>query len=171
MNRTATWRCSQAGPSRTVTCSDATGTSANTPGAPVGASAESDHHTSTMSLISTQLTRPGGRRGRGRPRRPTGHGGLNSLRGRSIFVYALGMGGDEVSSEQIQVWVEEAEAGYDIEALKRRGRGRPGRGVEPMQVVAVRLTADEIAALDAMAARDHISTSEAIRRALAAFAA
>lgn len=76
-----------------------------------------------------------------------------------------------VSEAQIQEWADEAEAGYDVEELKRRGRGRPGRGAEPMQVVAVRLTAEEIAALDAAAERDHISRSEAIRRALADFAA
>lgn len=81
------------------------------------------------------------------------------------------MGKDEVSEAQIEAWTAEAEAGYDVEALKRRGRGRPGRGAEPMQVVAVRLSADEIAALDAIAARDHVSRSEAIRRALAKFAA
>jgi hypothetical protein len=49
-----------------------------------------------------------------------------------------------VSDEQIQQWANEAEAGYDIDVLKRRGRGRPGRGAEPMQVVAVRLTAEEL---------------------------
>ena len=76
-----------------------------------------------------------------------------------------------VSEEQIQKWADQAEAGYDVEELKRRGRGRPGRGAEPMQVVAVRLTADELAALDDMAEREHISRSEAIRRALADFAA
>lgn len=81
------------------------------------------------------------------------------------------MGENEVSEEKIQAWVDEAQAGFDVEALKRRGRGRPGRGAEPMQVVAVRLTADELAALDAVAERDHVSRSEAIRRALAAFAA
>ncbi|MGA8995468.1 MAG: ribbon-helix-helix protein, CopG family [Nocardioidaceae bacterium] len=68
-----------------------------------------------------------------------------------------------VSDEQIQQWADEAEAGYDVEELKRRGRGRPGRGAEPMQVVAVRLTAEELAAVDAIAERDHISRSEAIR--------
>ncbi|MGL5910089.1 MAG: antitoxin, partial [Phycicoccus sp.] len=47
-----------------------------------------------------------------------------------------------VSDEQIQQWADEAERGYDVEELKRRGRGRPGRGAEPMQVVAVRLTAE-----------------------------
>lgn len=76
-----------------------------------------------------------------------------------------------VTEEQIKQWADEAEAGYDVEQLKRRGRGRPGRGAEPMQVVAVRLTAEEIAALDAIAEREHVSRSEAIRRALADFAA
>ncbi|TRW45318.1 CopG family transcriptional regulator [Georgenia yuyongxinii] len=76
-----------------------------------------------------------------------------------------------VADEQIQKWADEAEAGYDVEELKRRGRGRPGRGAEPMQVVAVRLTAEEIAAVDKLAQREHVSRSEAIRRALAAFAA
>lgn len=77
----------------------------------------------------------------------------------------------EISEEQIQAWVAEAEAGYDVAELKRRGRGRPGRGAEPMQVVAVRLSMDEIAALDVIAARNHMSRSEALRQALAQFAA
>ena len=80
-------------------------------------------------------------------------------------------GDDRVTGEQIQKWADEAEAGYDGEELKRRGRGRPGRGAEPMQVIAVRLTAEEIAALDAYAALEHLSRSEAIRRALAGYAA
>ena len=76
-----------------------------------------------------------------------------------------------MSDEQIQKWAEEADAGYDVEELKRRGRGRPGRGAEPTQVIAVRLTAEELAALDEYAAREHWSRSEAIRRALAGYAA
>ena len=75
------------------------------------------------------------------------------------------------TEEQIEQWAAEAEAGYDVEELRGRGRGRPGRGAEPMQVVAVRLTAEEIAALDTVAEREHLSRSEAIRRALANFAA
>lgn len=75
------------------------------------------------------------------------------------------------TEEQIQKWADEAEAGYDVEELKRRGRGRPGRGAEPMQVVAVRLTAAELEALDAVAAKKHMSRSEAIRAALADYAA
>ena len=82
------------------------------------------------------------------------------------------MAGDSsVTDAQIQKWADEAEAGYDVEELKRRGRGRPGRGAEPMQVIAVRLTAEEVATLDASAAREHLSRSEAIRRALANYAA
>ena len=81
------------------------------------------------------------------------------------------MRADEISEAQIRAWVDEAEAGYDVEALRRRGRGRPGRGAEPMQVVAVRLSADEVAALDAIAARERVTRSEVIRRALTQFAA
>jgi hypothetical protein len=71
------------------------------------------------------------------------------------------------SEEQIQQWADEAEAGYNVDDLKRRRRGRPGRGAEPMQVVAVRLTAEELDALDEAAAKKHLSRSEMIRAALA----
>lgn len=84
-----------------------------------------------------------------------------------VSLYDLGV----VSDEQIQKWAEEADAGYDVAELKRRGRGRPGRGAEPAQVVAVRLTAEELEALDAAAKRHDLSRSEAIRAALAHFAA
>ena len=79
--------------------------------------------------------------------------------------------GQPVSDEQIAAWAAEAEAGYDVAALKKRGRGRPGRGAEPSQVVALRLTADEIALLDARAAREGKSRSEIIREALTSSAA
>ncbi len=74
---------------------------------------------------------------------------------------------DVVSEEQIQQWADEAEAGYNVDDLKRRGRGRPGRGAEPMQVVTVRLTAEELDALDEAAAKQDMSRSEMIRVALA----
>ncbi len=76
-----------------------------------------------------------------------------------------------VSEEQIQEWADDAEAGYDVDELKCRGRGRPGRGAEPMQVVAVRLTCEELDALDVAAAKNDMSRSETIRAALAHFAA
>jgi len=75
--------------------------------------------------------------------------------------------GVPVTEEQITAWVAEAEAGYDVDVLKRRGRGRPGRGSEPSQVVALRLTAHEIADLDARAEVEGKSRSEVIREALA----
>lgn len=79
--------------------------------------------------------------------------------------------GVPVTEQQISEWAAEAEAGYDVDALKRRGRGRPGRGADPSQVVALRLTSEELAALDARAARAHKTRSELIREALAAYAA
>lgn len=79
--------------------------------------------------------------------------------------------GVPVTEEQIAAWAAEADAGYDVQELKRRGRGRPGRGAEPSQVVALRLTAAELAELDARAAREGKSRSEVIREALAASAA
>lgn len=75
-----------------------------------------------------------------------------------------------VTEEQIASWAAEAEAGYDVQELRKRGRGRPGRGAEPSQVVTLRLTATELAAIDARAARESKSRSEVIREALAASA-
>ncbi|WP_244960217.1 ribbon-helix-helix protein, CopG family [Actinomyces faecalis] len=71
-----------------------------------------------------------------------------------------------MTDEQLQAWTAEAEAGYDVAALKRRGRGRPGRGASPSQVIAVRLIDDEIEILDRMAATQNLTRSEALRRAL-----
>lgn len=79
--------------------------------------------------------------------------------------------GVAVTEEQIASWAAEAAAGYDIRELRQRGRGRPGRGAEPSQVVTLRLTLAELAAIDARAARDGKSRSEVIREALAASAA
>lgn len=75
--------------------------------------------------------------------------------------------GAPVTEEQILEWANEAERGFDVAVLKKRGRGRPGRGAEPSQVVALRLTASEIAALDARAEREGKSRSQVIRDALA----
>lgn len=77
------------------------------------------------------------------------------------------MAGDE----QIRRWADEAERGYDAGELARRGRGRPGRGAEPARVVAVRLTKEELQSLDRIAAREHISRSQVIRRGLAQLSA
>ena len=78
--------------------------------------------------------------------------------------------GQPVTEEQIAAWADEAERGYDVAALKKRGRGRPGRGAMPTQVVALRLTTDELAAIDARAERERKTRSETIRDALTVYA-
>ena len=72
----------------------------------------------------------------------------------------------KVTEEQIAAWVDEAEKGYDVNALKKRGRGRPGRGSEPSQVIAVRLTPEELKQLDRKAAEQNMTRSEFIRKSL-----
>lgn len=71
--------------------------------------------------------------------------------------------GAPVTDEQIAAWAAEAESGYDVTALKKRGRGRPGRGVGSSQVIAVRFTADELAQIDKMAASERLTRSALIR--------
>ena len=72
----------------------------------------------------------------------------------------------KATEHQIDAWVSEAEAGYDVEALKKRGRGRPG--AQPSQVIAVRLTAEELKIVDSNADDLGISRSEFIRHAIQA---
>ena len=75
--------------------------------------------------------------------------------------------GVPVTEEQITAWAAEADAGYDVNKLKDRGRGRPSRGAEPSQVVALRLIPNELAAIDARAVSESKTRSEAIRDELA----
>ena len=77
--------------------------------------------------------------------------------------------GQEISEKQVDAWVDEAEEGYDIEKL--RSRGRVGRGAVPSVVIPVRFTDAELAAVIAKAERNNLNRSEAIREAVAAWAA
>jgi len=79
--------------------------------------------------------------------------------------------GKPVTDAQIQAWSREAEVGFNIPALKKRGRGRPGRAAESSQVVSLRFTADELALIDARARREKKSRSQAIREAVLAHSA
>jgi predicted HicB family RNase H-like nuclease len=74
-------------------------------------------------------------------------------------------GGKDVTEEDIDRMVREAEAGYDVEAILRR-RGRPAMGSGPAAVVPVRCDPELRAALEARAKQDGSSISEVIRRAL-----
>lgn len=76
--------------------------------------------------------------------------------------------GKEVSEAQIDEWVAEAEAGYDVDKLRARW-GRAPRGNTAAQVIPVRLTAEELAAVMARAEREGLNRSEAIRAALEAW--
>ncbi len=79
------------------------------------------------------------------------------------------MRGQGVSDEQIQAWADEAEAGYDVSPLRRRGRPTVGDG--PGTVVTVRLDASMLAALHKRAQAEGLTNrSEAIREAVRAWA-
>ena len=78
------------------------------------------------------------------------------------------IGGKDVSESQIDEWVSEAEAGYDVDELRTRW-GRAPRGASAAQVIPVRLTDDELAAVMARAKREGLNRSEAIRAALDAW--
>ena len=77
--------------------------------------------------------------------------------------------GKPVSERDIQDWADEAERGYDVGRLRKRGRKPTGDG--PGQVVPVRIDATLLAALGERADRDHVSRSEAIRAAIRAYVA
>jgi hypothetical protein len=72
-----------------------------------------------------------------------------------------------VTEKQIATWTNEGGAVGESPA---RGPGRPGRGSQPSQVIAVRLTLEEIAAVDERARRPGKSRSDVIRDALVASA-
>jgi hypothetical protein len=76
--------------------------------------------------------------------------------------------GVPVTDELVDRLAREAEAGYDVTALRRRG-GRPPRGSGPADVVPVRLEPELRAALAARAQADHTNASEVIRQALRAW--
>jgi hypothetical protein len=92
--------------------------------------------------------------------------------GFQYYVYRVDervINGQPITEEQVDAWVAEAEAGYDVEVLRKRGR--PGRGAAPGQVIAVRLTEEEMASLASKAEAAHLNRSEAIRAALQAWCA
>ena len=77
--------------------------------------------------------------------------------------------GKPVTEQDIKDWASEAELGYDVDRLRRRGRKPLGDG--PAQVVPVRIDDALLAAVVERAERDHVSRSEAIRAAIRAYVA
>lgn len=72
-----------------------------------------------------------------------------------------------ITEEQIRAWADDAEHGFDVEALRRRGRPRLGDG--PSTVIPVRMDDDLLEALNEKAEQDGVSRSEAIREAVRAW--
>ena len=77
--------------------------------------------------------------------------------------------GVPVTDEMIQKWADEAERGYDVEVLKKRGRRPLGDGAA--RIVPVRMDDSLVAAVDQRAEKDGTSRSEIIRSAVRAFVA
>jgi len=77
--------------------------------------------------------------------------------------------GKVLTDADIEAMADEAERGYDVEALKSRRRGRPMLGTAPAEVVPVRLDPDLRQAVEARAQAEHKTTSEIIREALRRF--
>ena len=74
-----------------------------------------------------------------------------------------------VTDDVIQEWADEAERGYDVSQLRKRGRKPMGDG--PARVVPVRVDDTLLSALDQRAEHDHVSRSELIRAAIRAYVA
>jgi hypothetical protein len=75
--------------------------------------------------------------------------------------------GTPITDEMVQAMADEAERGYDVdEILRSRRGGRPPMGSAASTVESVRLDPELKRDLLLRAAEDHITVSEAIRRAI-----
>lgn len=74
--------------------------------------------------------------------------------------------GVPLTDEIVERFADEAEQGYDVEEILRRRSGRPSMGSGVSSVESVRLDPELKRDLLLRAAEEHISVSEAIRRAL-----
>jgi hypothetical protein len=74
--------------------------------------------------------------------------------------------GTPITDQMVEEMADEAEHGYDVEEILRRRGGRPSMGSAASSVESVRLDPELKRDLLLRAAQDHISVSEAIRRAI-----
>ena len=72
--------------------------------------------------------------------------------------------GEVVDDDRIQSWADEAERGYPLDRLRKRGR--PAMGEGPSTVIQVRVEGDLLEALTRRAEREHVNRSEAVRAAI-----
>jgi len=74
--------------------------------------------------------------------------------------------GKPITDEMVEALADEAEAGYDVEEILRRRRGRPTMGSSAASAESVRLDPELKRDLILRAAQEHISVSEVIRQAV-----
>jgi hypothetical protein len=74
--------------------------------------------------------------------------------------------GTLITEELVEKLSQEAEAGYNVDEILRRRRGRPPMGSGPASVESVRLDPELREALTRRARADNESASSVIRRAL-----
>lgn len=74
--------------------------------------------------------------------------------------------GTPITDAMVEAMADEAERGYDVEAILRRRGGRPPMGSAAASVESVRLEPELKRDLLLRAVEEHISVSEVIRRAL-----
>lgn len=74
--------------------------------------------------------------------------------------------GTPITDETVESFADEAERGYDVPRIARRQPGRPAMGEAPASVESVRLDPELKRDLILRAAREQVSVSEVIRRAL-----
>lgn len=74
--------------------------------------------------------------------------------------------GTLITEELVERLSREAEAGYDVDEILERRRGRPRMGSKPATVESVRLDPELRDALGRRARQDGESTSSVIRKAL-----
>lgn len=74
--------------------------------------------------------------------------------------------GTPITDKMVEAMADEAEAGYDVEEILRRRGGRPTMGSSAASVESVRLDPNLKRELIIRAAEEHISVSEAMRRAV-----
>lgn len=78
--------------------------------------------------------------------------------------------GTPVTDDMVEKLADEAEAGYDVDDIRRRrAGGRPAMGSGPASVESVRLDPELKKELLLRASRDGISVSEVIRQALRSY--
>jgi len=80
--------------------------------------------------------------------------------------YGKTVSGAPITDEMVDRLAKEAEAGYDVDEVLRRRRGRPPIGSGPSTVESVRLDPELRQALGLRAERDDEAVSSVIRRAL-----